>query len=117
MPFDSSPQHSRAGEIAIVGRMQELLATPDRWCKGATRYWPNPADPPAYCLMGALNVADNKRHSGLDSLSPQGISVASCLRAELPVAHPGNWNDAPGRTHAEVLGLLARVRRKLEEVA
>jgi hypothetical protein len=62
------------------------------------------------CLIGALVVANSR------------VSVAAMIGSSYPLAHealnrlrcavlqsPGRWNDAPGRTAAEVIALLEQV--------
>lgn len=98
-------------EIAILDKMAELLATPERWCQGVSsehRYggW-------AHCVLGALRFVDDKYVWGLDVLSLTGLAVSSRLRigTQIPI---DSWNDAPERTHADILALIAGARRSFE---
>lgn len=116
MPFDNtsfveSPV-KHAEEIAILDRMAEILATPERWCKGCKGYRDAAGNYTSFCLIGALHVA----HLGVDALSEEdpwdGTTneiFAALLRATGGVI-PARYNDCLTTTHPDVLDLIARTK-------
>lgn len=110
MPLDATTYLAPAvsEEAAIVRRMMELLATPDRWCQRGLRIGK------AMCLMGALRSASSLDDDDWETISPhQDIFVAMTYECGSQGV-PALFNDAPGRTHAEILAMLARVLRRFE---
>lgn len=88
----------------VLIKVRELLSDPSRWtqrcsardCNG------NPAhesgeEPVAFCLFGAMTRVTG----GLDVYK----DLSEILYDRWCISIPA-WNDAPGRTHAEVLALL-----------
>ncbi len=80
----------------------ELLATPDKWTKGAfarDRFGEvveaNSPDAVCFCIHGAMGRCYRGYSEQLDQ-----------LRAKLDVAVVMDWHDAPERTHEEVLAVL-----------
>lgn len=103
MPFDSLPtKHPRADELAILDRMAEILATPDRWCQRSLVTTDG-----SFCLIGAARVAVADVGFLHD---PMGIFVA--LMRFTGGMLPATFNDT--HTHTEVLDLIARARRTFE---
>jgi hypothetical protein len=85
-------------------RMRELLATPDRWTQGVLAKDANGAPvscdsdrASCWCFVGASFGA---------KIAP--LEVAYLAEAMSPYAHWATWNDAPERTHADVLDLIDR---------
>lgn len=76
--------------VEVLRAAREKVAA--GWCKGADRNRDG-----RYCLMGAINAATDD----WDALAParQGIY-------RLVGDTPRTWNDAIGRTQAEVLAVL-----------
>lgn len=109
MPFDNTTGFVR-DEIVLLGKMAEILATPEKWCQGD---YIN-CDTRAVCLVGALNVASGRL---AHSVVPMGTRAFGLL---IQMGNLGGWgtahafNDAPGTTHADVLDLIARTRRSFE---
>ena len=108
---------------AVLASMRELLASEDAWCQGDIAQNASgepclPGDPDAcrWCLMGAIDRA------GLTIENPPINLVLTFLGLEwLPRHNHHNhgvigWNDAPGRTHAEVLALINRAGRRRRSV-
>lgn len=96
-----------AEEIAIIARMEELLATPERWCK-----WQYYSYGGAVCLGGAARVAMG---SGSPERRP---NVARKFEKRVLEAISSNvtlFNDNPRTTHADVLRQLRKARRHFEE--
>lgn len=95
---------------ALARRVRALLAEPERWtqtylARDANGVGVNTRDPRAacWCLMGAISHVLN---------CEVGKAVEHPLwwdLTELTGTGPAAWNDAPGRTHADVLALLDRV--------
>lgn len=59
-----------------------------------------------YCFMGALHVAETG-----DTMGTNGLSSEACHRVMKHIGSRGfiDWNDAPERTGAEVVGIMRRV--------
>lgn len=126
MPFDNPAQRVEiplyVEEIAILDRMEELLATPGRWCKNKferRRLFGFRA--PAHCLMGALNIQDHGsagRHTTLpdgtvDFKNPAAWRVGLRIQDLTGGDAPG-FNNDPATTHADILRLIARTRKSFE---
>lgn len=91
-------------EVLIAARAR--IATPDRWCQGA--YWRGAngevvesygSDCVSCCSLGAL-------HSVGDS--DEARQYLREANAKVPCWNLAVWNDAPDRTHAEVLAAFDR---------
>lgn len=86
--------------LEILKRGRERVAA--GWCQRAM----GGAERGAYCLVGSFLDADE-------------LPFGRCLKAvslELPEGFqdPLKWNDAPGRTQAEVVALFDRAIARLE---
>jgi hypothetical protein len=84
------------GKLAVAER---LLATQDRWCKGALRDGPD-----RYCILGALDAAGARY-----------LLAPVVLRAAREVSGKHYWrvesfNDDRRTTHADVLRALRHAR-------
>lgn len=90
--------HPRHIEIAIVEETERLLATPDRWCQGQLN------KDGAMCLMGALHRA---------ALWRKNRAVVTKTIERIAGCNLPKFNDT--HTHADVLGLLGRVKLKFME--
>jgi hypothetical protein len=109
MPFDAMPQPLRhAAEIAIVDKMTQLLATPDRWCQGSN------FNGARMCLVGAAWTVLGGDPGRMPLATPIRRSLQQALDEEAGMS-VAIFNDAPERTHADVVDLLVRVRRRFEE--
>lgn len=86
-------------EIEVLDRMRELLATPEQWCQGQANIGS------AYCLAGALAI--------VAPYAAEFIPVANAIRQTSRRCLVA-FNDAPERTHADILDLLTRTRRRFE---
>ena len=62
MPYDGTSFPHRQTEIAILNQMQQLMRTRARWCQGSVHVHSTSINGSwdAYCLVGALNVADHE---------------------------------------------------------
>lgn len=101
----TSPPRARPTEaIETLRKMRELLSVPERWtqrrCARNENGFEVPPDSPGavcFCLIGAAGKVTGNFGLPLDVLDkltfPEPCSV---------------WQDAPGRTHAEVIDLLDR---------
>ena len=115
MPFDN-PNNSPAfiDEIEIVDRVKHRIRLPQLWCKhdlarGGRR-----------CLLGALNEADHGDYYSQDFALPASSTVLLKLTNILCFQRRGDPTDEiaafnDDATHAEVMSLLNRARRELEE--
>lgn len=94
--------------LEILRGMRELLADEKRWTKGVfARDADGMATCPVYgeascfCIAGAARMITNDRAYGT-GLNAWRARVLEAARAR----SLGEWNDAPERTHAEVLAAL-----------
>lgn len=86
--------------------VRELLTLPEKWCQGYLE------KENSFCLLGALiqvTAGDTSRR----------VCAKAFLQTKLPVdGRAGhsiiNWNDAEGRTHAEVLEMLDKTISSLD---
>ncbi len=93
--------------LTILRRARKLLSKPERWGKGQFAVTADGLvcdalgrNATKFCMIGAI-VRANKRD---DKNSDDAIDLLEFLRQQKLSA----WNDAPRRTHAQVLRLLDR---------
>lgn len=120
MPFDDPHRQieietPNKEEIAILDKMAELLATPDRWCKGAASKT-GPKGEVLLCIYAALNVAATGSPCILVPRTAAALRVEISLCDALPRHYPRPlaFNDAPTTTHTDILALITRARRSFE---
>lgn len=85
--------------LTVLRGAREMLEPPGAWIQG--RYCND--DRTCFCILGALGVADRN-----DATDPS-LRIIIALRRVLPPYHGdliSDWNDARGRTQADVLALL-----------
>jgi len=94
---------------SLLNAAADLLAQPGAWTQGAYArdmfgsdvgsQWSD--DAVCFCVMGALNQVREAQHDAviLGSLS----HAIRAVNGGYPIAE---WNDAPGRTQAEVVAAL-----------
>jgi len=96
--------------IEVLSKMEELLATPDRWTKEADArdecgHEIRPTDPDAFCfcLNGAATAcgAEGQIYRLIDETLWEATGEEFWAES---------WNDAPERTHSEVLEVLAKAK-------
>lgn len=100
--------------------MRELLASPDSWTRGADarnalgvsdddyNHEIEPAFVPVcWCISGAAMQVSGLRDGGVFTYLAETLSVGDSTAVV-------DWNDAEGRTHADVLGLLDSTIARLE---
>ena len=88
----------------------DLLADESRWCKEAVamttvgqRTWSGDEDACRWCLYGAVfKVYPERNFVGILEKLTQEIGC------DIKLGSLGRWNDAPERTHAEVLELVRK---------
>jgi len=102
MPFDGRLNQGRFDAVEKLDRVVDLLATADRWCKGAlvTREGRR-------CIVGAMQAVDAVgvlRRPVL--LAIQEVTGRPYMSIEF-------FNDCASTTHALVLDVLARTRADL----
>jgi len=103
--------------LEILKAARELLAVPERWTKGsgARNALGNPVsayslDPACFCMSGAIAHITGAENYSLSK------DVRNALNFRLwSVLHI--WNDAPERTHAEVLARFDEAIARLEGAA
>lgn len=101
MPFDGI-EHLENRTLAELGRVEQLLASEQKWCKGRLRDIGG-----RHCLVGAIAAAE----AGQDL-------ARHVMRAVREVSGKRWWriesfNDDPGTTHEDVLRVLHRTRENI----
>jgi len=100
--------------LEILKAARELLAVPERWCQGVSAkdkagvFVDRKRDTAhSFCIVGAI---------GRSSIDYDSFDLAcDHLRSVQPmVSSLANWNDAPGRTHAEVSARFDEAIARLE---
>lgn len=71
-----------------------LIEQPERWTKGA--YVTADGTPAAWCMQGACIAASQRHHA---TLARAHVAILAVINSNSIV----RWNDAPERTHAEVV--------------
>jgi hypothetical protein len=105
MPFDGVgfvPDVSLQKIDAVI----DLLASPDRWCKGALR-----SHDGRYCIRGAVRAVDVA--TTLEPLILQAIGEVAGRRFR----RIESFNDHPNTSHDQVLTVLARARDRIAAAA
>ena len=101
--------------LEILKSARELLSVPERWTKGVSAkdkagFFIDRKSEAAhsFCVVGAI---------GRSNIDYDSFDLAcDHLRSVQPmVSSLANWNDAPERTHAEVLARFDEAIAKLEE--
>lgn len=114
MPFDSKDfvaapvRHPE--EIAILDKMAELLAAPERWCQGDF----TSKDGKSLCVIGAVHVAGEYKAGSLISVKTPAYRAYVRLARELGRRSLPDFNDDPKTTHTDILALIARARSSFE---
>ena len=90
-------------------KIKELLSDPSKWTQGVIARDSNglhvgvhSSSATCFCLYGAM-----RRCYGSDFKTE--YNVFNRLQQMVPDHDPIGWNDAPERTHAEVLELVTRM--------
>lgn len=91
-------------------KIKELLATEDKWCKYVFskdikgNEVLNPESPKAvqWCILGAIGKC---YHLG----TPELKTILDKVENALGTREIGKWNNAPERTHKEVLDLVTKL--------
>jgi hypothetical protein len=105
MPFDGVgfvPSDALQKMDAVI----DLLATPEKWCKGALRSYDG-----RFCIRGAIRAV-----AGADLLEPR-ILLAIDEVAGKRFRRIEAFNDHPSTSHAQVLSVLTRARDSFVEGA
>lgn len=98
MPFDGVGFASHE-TLQKIDAVIDLLATPDKWCKGALR-----SHDGRYCIRGAVRAVD-----AADVLEPtilQAIGEVAGKRFR----RIESFNDHPNTSHEQVIAVLSRAR-------
>lgn len=101
MPFDGVGFVS-TDPLQKIDAVIDLLATPDKWCKGALR-----SHDGRYCIRGAVRAVD-----AADVLEPailQAIGEVAGRRFR----RIESFNDHPNTSHEQVLVVLNRARDRI----
>lgn len=117
----------RADVVDVLTRTRRRLTPPTAWVQddfARSEYGPCRVGDPAaecWCLEGAVAVeCAHLPIDGADRLSVQR-AVLDALIQTVGLRDSGltlaGWNDAPGRTHDDVLGVLTLTITRLEQAA
>lgn len=109
MPFDA-PTEVKA-EIRILDRMEEILSTPEMWCK---EYYMDQHG--AHCLLGAAEVACGGVPGRVNMLERGDERMFRRIEALLEPMTEGDvagFNDMATTTHADILNLIDKARLKI----
>ncbi len=104
MPFDGVV-YVADRSLHEIDAVIDLLATPDKWCKGALR-----SHDGRFCIRGAVRAVD-----GAEMLEPMILEAIGqvagkrCRRLE-------SFNDHPKTSHAQILAVLMRTRDNLSGI-
>ncbi|HTV87607.1 MAG TPA: hypothetical protein VME41_01200 [Stellaceae bacterium] len=101
MPFDGVGFVSN-DPLYKIDAVIDLLATPDKWCKGALR-----SHDGRYCIRGAVRAVD-----AADVLEPtilQAIGEVAGKRFR----RIESFNDHPNTSHEQVIAVLSRARERI----
>lgn len=117
MPFDNQ-NHPNLDAIQTVERMEEILATPDKWCKHTLH------SGEASCLYGSLERArTGTRDSGntfMLTVTSDPVHIAmveECAARAVFTASVCVFNNDPETKHADILDFLASVKRRVASAA
>lgn len=98
--------------LEVLREARRLLDVPEAWTKGSRArdergrpILPGSPEAVCWCLYGACERASNGEE----------FPATSAICCELGRSNLGGWNDEPGRTHADVIGLLDQVIANLEK--
>jgi hypothetical protein len=98
-------------EILIAARAK--IEAPERWTQGAyaktakrNKADPNSPRATCWCILGAVAAVTGDNPNRPDRAISSGLAAAAGVDAYNECVI--EWNDAPGRTHAEVLAAFDR---------
>lgn len=113
MPFDSTnfvETSPHVEEIAILDKMAEILATPERWCKRHMFRKYACGQVISVCVVGALRFSVGGEEALENWVkTPEARSVWDRLN-EVGGNEIAAINDASGTTHQDILDLIAKTR-------
>ncbi len=88
----------------LLAWTREFLADENRWIKGVS-YAGDPIAPSACCLVGALDLARATMGAKRDAVEAAELQLEKLINKSRSEAI-WDWNDAPERTHSDVIALL-----------
>lgn len=100
MPFDGVGFPNQS--LLKIDEVIDLLATPEKWCKGALR-----SHDGRYCIRGAVRAVD-----AADVLEPVILDAIGQV-AGRRFRRIESFNDHPNTSHDQVLAVLHRTRDNL----
>jgi hypothetical protein len=101
MPFDGVGFTTNE-TVHKIDEVIDLLATPDKWCKGALR-----SHDGRYCIRGAVRAVD-----AADALEPTILDAIGQVAGKR-FRRIESFNDHPNTSHEQVLAVLSRARDAL----
>lgn len=105
MSDESVVRHlEQKNEVAdVLRRARALVDTPEKWCGGGVRYTPM-----LKCSATAIGIASAFNGERLDLCDMARGYFAGSIGAPNSISGIWVWNDAPERTHADVLQAFDR---------
>ena len=101
MPFDFSPTETKTNTVAdVLRRAKALIDAPEKWCKKTNQHGD------ARCIMAAINAQRSATVYAPQARAAEFIARAIEIKQGYGVIP--DWNDAPERTHAEVMSAFDR---------
>jgi hypothetical protein len=101
MPFDGVGFVSDES-LQKIDAVIDLLATPDRWCKGALR-----SHDGRYCIRGAVRAVD-----AAEVLEPRILHAIGEVAGKR-FRRIESFNDHPNTSHEQVVAVLSRTRENI----
>jgi hypothetical protein len=101
MPFDGVGLIGNES-VRKIDEVIDLLATPEKWCKGALR-----SHDGRYCIRGAVRAVD-----AADVLEPPILDAIGEVAGKR-FRRIESFNDHPNTSHDQVLAVLGRARANL----
>ena len=101
MPFDGVGFIGNES-VRKIDEVIDLLATPDKWCKGALR-----SHDGRYCIRGAVRAVD-----AADVLEPTILDAIGEVAGKR-FRRIESFNDHPNTSHEQVMAVLIRARDTL----
>jgi hypothetical protein len=89
--------------IADLEAARSLIDTPEKWCRGVLRLYANDGKACAWCMMGAVCHISQGAH-----FYERYPSTVRFLKDAIGCDSVSIWNDAPERTHADILAAFDR---------
>ncbi len=115
MPLDGTNFEQQDAVLDLLRRARDRVARPGGWCQDHAR------DGFGYCVLGAISYFDKRpEHIKMKDILIESLPWWWCVchgiirNTENPAGVIIEYNDAPGRTQAEIVALFDRAIAKRE---